>query len=164
MPPRLRCMTGIYLRHNDRLLLLYRMGSSVIDDSYTASAGGHFEKDELNDPRACVLRELYEETGLFENDISNLSLRYISLRLKNGEIRQNYYFFADLKDPDIKFTSDEGKLKWFTLDELHNSPPKMPYSAHYVVRHYIEKGQYNDTLYVGATTENGMNFTEMKEF
>ena len=27
-----------------------------------------------------------------------LSLRYIPLRLKNDEIRQNYYFFADMKE------------------------------------------------------------------
>ena len=56
----------------------------------------HFEKEELNDARACALRELYEETGIAEEEIENLSLRYITLRRKNDEIRQNYYFFADL--------------------------------------------------------------------
>lgn len=28
---------------------------------------------------------------------NKLSLRYITLHLKNDEIRQNYYFFADMK-------------------------------------------------------------------
>ena len=157
-------MTGIYLRHGESLLLLYRMGSSVVDDSYTAAAGGHFEKKELNDPRACALRELFEETGLTENDIENLALRYVTLRLKKGEIRQNYYFFADLKDPNKEIVSDEGKLSWFTFDELIKKELPMPHSARFVVEHYLEVGRYNDALYVGATEENRMVFTEMKEF
>ena len=84
MNGKLRNMTGLYLRQGDRLLLLYRIGSSVVADSYIPAAGGHFEKAELNDARACVLRELYEETGLTERDIENLALRYIAMRMKNG--------------------------------------------------------------------------------
>ena len=164
MDGRLRNMTSLYLRHGDRLLLLYRIGSKVVDDSYTASAGGHFEKEELNDAKACVLRELYEETGLTEQEINNLSLRYVTLRLKNGEIRQNYYFFADLPDGEKVLTSNEGTLKWFRMGDLLNAPPEMPFSAHYVVRHYVEIGKDTDTLYVGAATESGVIFTEMKEF
>ena len=54
-------------------------GSKVVADSYTGSAGGHFEEEELNKAKACVLRELYEETGLTEHEIDNLSLRYVTL-------------------------------------------------------------------------------------
>lgn len=93
MDGKLRNMTSVYLRHGDKLLLLYRIGSRIVADSYTGTAGRHFEKDELNDAKACVLRELYEETGLTEREIGNLSLRYVTFRLKNGELRQNYYFF-----------------------------------------------------------------------
>ena len=53
---KLRNMTGIYLSCNGQMLLLYRQGGRVVSDQWVASAGGHFEKDELNDPRACVLR------------------------------------------------------------------------------------------------------------
>ena len=91
---KIRNMTSIYLRKNGKFLMLYRMGSRVIGDSYTGTAGGHMEEAELNNPRACVLRELQEEMGLTEQDIENLQFRYITLRLKNGEVRQNYYFFA----------------------------------------------------------------------
>ena len=90
---KLRNMTSIYLRRGDKLLLLYRIGSRVIGNSYTGTAGGHMEEAELNNPRDCVLRELQEETGLSESDVENLQFRYITLRLKNGEVRQNYYFF-----------------------------------------------------------------------
>jgi len=164
MDGKLRNMTSLYLRQGNRLLLLYRIGSKVISDSYTASAGGHFEKEELNDAKACVLRELYEETGLTEREIDKLSLRYVTLRLKNNEIRQNYYFFADLIDGERVITNNEGSLKWFQMEELLETMPEMPFSAHYVVKHYIEIGKDTNALYAGVATESGVAFTEMKEF
>lgn len=60
---KLRNMTAIYLFRGDKVLLLYRQGGRVVNDVWTGSAGGHFEKEELNDARACVLRELQEEGG-----------------------------------------------------------------------------------------------------
>lgn len=164
MNGKLRNMTSLYLRHGNRLLLLYRIGSKVVHDSYTASAGGHFEKEELNDAKACVLRELFEETGLTDGEIQNLSLRYVTLRLKNDEIRQNYYFFADLADSDKVIASNEGKLKWFSMEELLENMPDMPFTAKYVVKHYLKIGKDTDVLYAGIATETGVAFTEMKEF
>lgn len=164
MDRKLRNMTSLYLRQENKLLLLYRIGSKIISDSYIASAGGHFERNELNDAKACVLRELYEETGLTEREIDGLSLRYITLRLKNNEIRQNYYFFADLKEYQKEITSNEGKLEWFELEKLSDNMPEMPFSAQYVVKHYIEIGKDTDALYGGVATGSGVVFTEMKEF
>lgn len=164
MDGKLRNMAGLYLRQGNKLLLLYRIGSRVIPDSYTASAGGHFEKNELNDAKACVLRELYEETGLTERDIDKLSLRYVTLRVKNDEIRQNYYFFAALKDCKNVITSNEGNLRWFQMDELLETMPEMPFTAHYVVKHYLETGKDTNILYAGVATESGVAFIEMKEF
>lgn len=164
MDGKLRNMAGLYLQQGDRMLLLYRIGSKVVSDSYTASAGGHFEKEELNDARACVLRELYEETGLTEHDIANLTLRYVTVRLKNGELRQNYYFFADLKDGQKEIVSNEGNLEWFHIEKLLKNPPEMPFSAQYVVKHYAEIGRNTDVLYAGIATGDGVVFTEMEEF
>ena len=65
-------MTGIYLSCKGKMLLLYRQNGRVVSDKWVASAGGHFEPDELNDPYACVLRELNEELGLSESDIEDL--------------------------------------------------------------------------------------------
>lgn len=95
---KLRNMTAIYLLKGEKVLLLFRQGGRVVNNVWTGSAGGHFEEIELNNARACVLRELNEELNLAENDIDNLSLRYITLRRTRGEIRQNYYFFANLKE------------------------------------------------------------------
>ena len=164
MDGKLRNMTSLYLRQGNRLLLLYRVGSGVIADSYIGTAGGHFEKDELNDARACVLRELYEETGLTEGDIRDLRLRYVTLRLKNGELRQNYYFFAELPESDRLIESNEGCLKWFDLQEMAEPQVEMPYSARYVVMHYARKGRDTDALYIGASAASGVVFTEISEF
>lgn len=161
---KLRNMTSIYLRRDDKFLLLYRMGSKVIGNSYTGTAGGHMEESELNNPQACVLRELEEETGLTERDVENLKFRYITLRLKNGEVRQNYYFFGELAEHvDVDaLTSNEGELQWFDISEVENL--NMPHSAKYMMLHYIKIGQYTDCLYGGNTTENSVEFTELKEF
>ena len=46
---KLRNMTAIYLLQNDKILLLYRQGSRVVNNLWTGSAGGHFEEWELNE-------------------------------------------------------------------------------------------------------------------
>lgn len=158
----IRNMASLHLISGERMLLLYRIGSRVISDCYTGSAGGHFIEEELNNARACVLRELQEETGLTEQDVENLALRYVTLRLKNGEIRQNYYFFAGLKDPDREITSNEGNLRWVDFEET--SALNMPFTAEYVVKHYLSIGRYTTCIYGGLATRNGVQFAELEEF
>lgn len=41
----LRNMASIYISKGDKMLLLYRQGSSVGNDVWVGSAGGHFEED-----------------------------------------------------------------------------------------------------------------------
>ena len=159
---KLRNMTSIYISQNEKMLLLYRIGSRVVGPSW-CGIGGHFEEYELNDPRACVLREMNEEIGLSEEDLENFSMRYITLRLKNGEIRQNYYFFANLK-PGAEIMGDcsEGKTAWVDYDRILEK--KMPYTAEHVLRHYLREGINRDCVYGGVTTEAETIFTELKEF
>lgn len=47
MNPKLRSMSTVYLKRGDKYLLLYRVGGRVVNDVWTGSAGGHFEKNEL---------------------------------------------------------------------------------------------------------------------
>lgn len=150
MQGKLRNMTGIYLLKGDKILLLYRQGGKVVNNVWTASAGGHFEKDELNDAKACAIRELNEELGLCAEEVKDMQLRYIALRAVNGEIRQNYYFFAALKDTvDEKLHSNEGECRWFSLDEIGEL--EMPITAKYVMNHYCEIGCKTNEVYVGVT-------------
>ena len=159
---KLRNMTAIYLFKGDKVLLLFRRGGSVVNNVWTGSAGGHFEEYELNNAKACVLRELREELGLQSEDIDGLELRYITLRNTNGEIRQNYYFFASLKESvDENLSSNEGQCQWFSLDEITSL--KMPFSAKYVVEHFCKLGKFTNTLYVGITTPEEVTFLNLTE-
>lgn len=118
MDGKLRNMTSVYIRKQDKILLLYRQGGRVVNDVWVGSAGGHFETFELNDARACVLREMQEELGIAESAVTNLCLRYVTLRQAQGEIRQNYYFFADLmEDVDAHLVSNEGISRWFSFKD-----------------------------------------------
>lgn len=163
MVGKLRNMTAIYLFKGDKVLLLFRQGGRVVNNVWTGSAGGHFEEFELNDAKACVLRELNEELGLCENDIQGLALRYVTLRRTKGEIRQNYYFFANLEENvNDDLVSNEGKVKWFSIKEIGDLD--MPYTAKYVIGHYCSVGQFSDKLYAGVTKENGVEFIELPEF
>lgn len=162
MDGKLRNMTTLYLSRGDKMLMLYRQGSRVVNDVWTGSAGGHFEEFELNDARACVLRELQEELGITEHEISNLRLRYVTLRRIKGEIRQNYYFFAELNDGvDRELTSDEGICRWFPFAELTSL--EMPFTAGYVIAHYLEVGHGTDRVYGGIADGETVVFTEMPE-
>ena len=162
MTGKLRSMTAIYISRGREMLLLYRVGSRVIAPSFVG-IGGHFEPEELSDARACVLREMREEIGLTENDLENLTMRYAMQRLKNGEIRQNYYFFADLKEgAEIHLVTGEGCAQW--VDESEILTKEMPVTAKYMLEHYLTVGRYTSCLYAGATTENGAVFTELCEF
>lgn len=158
---KLRNMTSLYLTGEKGILCLYRVGSRVVSNRYIGSAGGHFETNELNDPRSCVLRELEEELGLTEADLCGLKLRYITHRRMAGEIRQNYYYFASLRE-ERELNSTEGTLRWIRPEEFPGLP--MPVSAKQMILHYLAEGKDNDFLYAGITEESGTHFVKMLEF
>ena len=161
MDGKLRNMTSLYLVDDSAVLCLYRIGSRVADHRYVGSAGGHFEEKELSDARACVLREAFEELGLLESDLQDLKLRYVTYRLKNGEIRQNYYFFATQKEKR-PLSSNEGELRWVPFAETHTL--HMPVSAYHMLQHYVQTGRFDTRLYAGITQKNGTSFVTMEEF
>ena len=161
MDGKLRNMTSVYLTGEQGILCLYRIGSRVANNLYVGSAGGHFERDELNDAKKCALREMQEELGLNESDVEDLKLRYVTYRLKNGEIRQNYYFFGKLKT-ETQLQSTEGILRWFTYEEAQHL--KMPVSAKHMMLHYLKTGRFDDNLYAGITEQGETRFVMLKEF
>ena len=155
-------MTSVYLLRGEKVLLLYRQGGRVVNNVWTGSAGGHFENYELNDAKACVLRELHEELGLREADIEDLTLRYVTLRRIKGEIRQNYYFFANMKEHvSDDLVSNEGICKWFSLDDMLSL--EMPFTAKFVMEHFYTIGRYTDELYAGIANADKVDFLALPE-
>lgn len=162
MEGHLRNMASVYIMSENKMLMLYRIGSRVVAPSF-CGIGGHFEKDELNDAKRAMLRELQEEINLREDDLKNIKLRYIALRNKNGEIRINYYFFADLREGvSVQTYCSEGKLQWVEFEKV--TEKKMPYTAEYVLKHYMDEGRYTDYLYCAAAKKGKVVFSELENF
>jgi len=159
MNGKLRNMATIYIKKDNRMLLLDRIGSKVVNRSW-CGVGGHFQPDELNDAKAAVLREMNEEIGLAETDLDNLDLRYIALRFVKDELRINYYFFADLKDSaKIHYDCDEGILEWVLFDEVNSRT--MPYTAQRVMAHYLETGIDTTDFYSVTVDDENVHIIPM---
>ncbi|OQB25593.1 MAG: 8-oxo-dGTP diphosphatase [Firmicutes bacterium ADurb.Bin182] len=158
----LRNMASVYITSRGKMLMLYRIGSRVVSPCW-CGIGGHFEKEELNNAKAAVLRELNEEIGLNEKDLTKIDLKYITLRYKDYEIRLNYYFFAELcENAAIQDYCNEGNIEWIDMDRVLNK--EMPYTAKYVLEHYMKTGRYSDLTYCGVAQKNGISFIELEEF
>lgn len=161
MNPSLRNMTSLFFLRENGLLCLYRIGSRVANRKFVGACGGHFEESELSSPKSCALREMEEELGLKPEDIEGLALRYVTLRLYNGEIRQNYYFFARLKG-ERELHSTEGELHFFTWEELADID--MPLSARQMMDHYLSVGRFDEHCYAGITEPGGARFVRLESF
>ena len=102
------------------------------------------------------------ELKILKEDLTDMKMRYIGLRNVNGEIRQNYYFFANLKPEHYElFTSSEGKCKWVDYADIMNYD--MPLTARFVMEHYLHTGQYTDCLYSAVADGQGFQFTPLPE-
>ena len=157
---KLRNMASIYLMRDEKFLLLNR-STGIAGGTWIAAAGGHFEPDELCDARACALRELTEELGLAADDLKGLTLRYVTLRRTKDELRQNYYFFAELVG-EVPQSSTEGTLQWVSPDELNAL--EMPFTAKHVLAHFLATGRHNDKIYGGIADGKAIAFTELPAF
>ena len=164
MDGKLRSMTSVYFVREEGVLCLLRMGSRIANNKYVGAAGGHFEPGEVFSARECVLREMQEELGLTEAEVDGLHMKYITLRLKDGEVRQNYYFFARLREQKT-LSSNEGELRWVKWEELPGLD--MPVSAKHMILHYAAVGRFDDKAYASiALSENEGDavFAELREF
>lgn len=73
--------------------------------------------DEINNLQKACLREIEEEIGLNEEKLSNLRLRYITIRQKKYELRIQYIYFASTSVREFK-SCDEGELYWIKQADL----------------------------------------------
>lgn len=135
-----RQMTSIFLIRGNRILLLYRVGSSAIRDSWVG-IGGHVDPDEIRDPTQAALRELEEEVGLSPDQIRDLTLRYVSLRDNGEELRITYYFTATLPPgtPDPEECT-EGELRWFEIAP-EVADLSMPPTTSVALKHWLSRGR-----------------------
>ncbi|WP_219836776.1 NUDIX domain-containing protein [Paenibacillus sp. R14(2021)] len=159
-----RQMAVAYLFHGDELLLIRKSGSRLHAETYWSGVGGHMEPHELNSPREACLREIYEEAGIQASELIDLKLRYILLRVKEAEIRQQYVYFGRTTGRSVR-ASDEGELFWVDQEAW----PQLTFStinafmlAHY--RDHVDAEQvFTGTITLEETGQPAMQWAELRD-
>lgn len=116
-----RQMSTAFLTNENHVLLMKKQSSRLSDRPFWSGLGGHLEPEELNAPMKACYREIHEESGLTAEKIEGLELRYILLRLKENEIRQQFVYFGEAKTRNVT-ASAEGELHWIHKDAIHDLP------------------------------------------
>ena len=139
-------MTTAYLRHGDRMLLMQRSAERQFLPSIWSGVGGHVEHHEFADLQGACRREIGEETGLGDDDIEGLTLRYVLLRQRQDELRQQFIYFGTAVTREV-CTTEEGVLKWVPFQEVLSQA--MTVSNRLTLAHYFTEGP-QATVMVGV--------------
>ncbi|TDF97651.1 NUDIX domain-containing protein [Paenibacillus piri] len=134
---RTRMIATAMLFNGNDLLMMKRSPQRTLNPGMWAAVGGHLEPEELNDPRAACLREIYEETGLREDEIIDLRLRYILIRANRQELRQQFVYSGYTARRDT-IQTDEGVLHWIPRTEALQR--EIPFIFHRLLEHYLQNG------------------------
>ena len=112
MPDAVACYTTLFLMFGGKWLLLKRSSDKrLLPDRYTG-LGGRVEADEFGRLRGSVLRELFEETGLEERDLTHLTLRRLLTHNRPGEPLTNLFYFTAALTRYALPDCTEGTLHW----------------------------------------------------
>jgi 8-oxo-dGTP diphosphatase len=140
-------MAVAFLINNDDFLLLKRSESRKFAPGVWAGVGGHIEPEEINTPYAACAREIFEETGISEEDIEGLRLHYIIIRRSAYEIRISYVYFGHSRTRVI-IDTDEGKLSWIHKDDLFQR--NLSVMNKVALSHYINNDCADEKVFVGT--------------
>lgn len=112
------CTTLCYIEKEDSYLMLHRVKKvNDINKDKWVGVGGHFEEGES--PEECLLREVYEETGL---TLRNFRLRGI-VTFSTDVYPTEYMFLytADSYEGEM-IECNEGNLEWVKKSDVYNLP------------------------------------------
>jgi 8-oxo-dGTP diphosphatase len=147
---------GAFLKNDGRYLLIKRSPERKIAPNVWSCIGGHMEAYELNDPIKTCLREIKEETGITEEHIYNLQLRYIIIRRYKNVIRQNYIYFGETNKKEFIDTK-EGTLHWISEKDLLNREYTKTYTE--MMKHYMNTPDPEERVIIGTA---GKGNTKLK--
>ncbi len=147
---KLRQMAVAFLLNDEKeVLFLQKKPKDTFLAGMLVPIGGHIEGDEMYDPQTACFREIEEETGINNNSISSLTLRYIVLRMKeNKEIRIQYVFFGNVSKGSKLIESDEGLLAWINVKDIKNQ--NVSATTKEIAKHYEKIGKLTEKVYVGS--------------
>lgn len=139
----------LFNEKNEILLLRKRKDASFLSD-FLVPIGGHIESSEFNSPKNACLREIEEETGLINNNIKSLKLKYIVHRIVgNWEIRTQYVFCGDVSIKTKLIESEEGQLEWFSYKDIIADNDTTATTKE-IIKHYQEKKIEKENIYIGS--------------
>ncbi|MGE5654953.1 MAG: NUDIX domain-containing protein [Bacillota bacterium] len=144
---RLQHGAAAFLKRDGHYLLMKRSPERKIAPNVWSCVGGHMEPQELNDPLAACLREIHEETGISQDHIFNLELRYLIIRRAKDVIRQNYIYFGATDVSELTATN-EGTLHWIPESELLDREFTQTFAA--MLDHYIHTPAPQRRIVVGT--------------
>jgi 8-oxo-dGTP diphosphatase len=161
---RLRQMATAFINCGGKFAMMKKTPNKLFDFEFWTALGGHLESDEISDPRKACLREVFEESGLLEKDLSELTLRYVLLRQKDDEIRIQYVFFGNTNKSQL-IASDEGKPVW--VDEKEIKELKISTIIREMLEHYRDNPN-PEAIFIGTLTSYNedkptMLWSEMKD-
>ncbi|WJH32553.1 NUDIX hydrolase [Paenibacillus sp. CC-CFT747] len=136
---RLRMIAAAMLFNGDDLLMMKRAPERTLHPGMWAAVGGHLEPQELNDPETACLREIHEETGLLPHEIRNFKMQYILIRLKDNEIRQQFFYIGETVRRNVSETG-EGELHWIPRKHVLQEDRHIPFVYRSLLEHYLTFG------------------------
>lgn len=106
--------TLCYLERNDQYLMLYRnKKANDVNEGKWVGVGGKFEDNET--PEQCMLREVYEETGL---KVTQWSYRGIVSFISDIWPDEEMHLFVCTQWDGQQKECDEGELRWISKRDL----------------------------------------------
>lgn len=106
--------TLCYLEHDGQYLMLYRNKKhNDVNQGKWVGVGGKFEDNET--PEQCMLREVYEETGL---KVTQWSYRGIVYFVSDTWPDEEMHLFVCTQWEGQQKECDEGELRWISKDRL----------------------------------------------
>ena len=139
---------------NEGRVLIKCIGSKMVAPSFFLN--GSFDPDTLSYAQEKLLTQYSITTSALEEP----KLRYITLRWAGGELRQNYFYFAETRD-DLNIPPI-GNVKWIPFNDFITM--EMPKTVQSMWKHYLEVGRSNDRVYCGVVKEKGLAVSELEEF
>lgn len=112
------CTTLCYIEKEDSYLMMHRVKKvNDINKDKWVGVGGHFEEGES--PEECLLREVYEETGL-----TLTSFRLRGIVTFSTDVYPTEYMFlytADSYEGEM-IECNEGNLEWVKKSDVYDLP------------------------------------------
>jgi 8-oxo-dGTP diphosphatase len=159
-----RQMATAFLINENKVLMMKKNSSRITDTEFWTGLGGHLEASELKFPKRACIREIFEESGIEENEIEELKLKYILLRIKEEEIRQQFVYFGKTKRSNY-INSDEGELHWIDINKILEL--RLSKIVSFMVKHYSENPNKNEITIGTITLSNGeipeIQWSELKD-